>query len=399
VSGGAAWSRNSRSKAAINGEQETTLSSRRNQFVSHNIRLSKSSSSKEAHSSSSIVTELQNANSLLEQVAIIAKHKLQHRFPVLKETTSVEIWCHQRPPDGCHQLHYDMDEIRLWETNQVGSEHKRQKLSERSDNVAANNTNAVSKEAPERHEQSKNCGIFCPMVSCVLTIHVPSNSDRCSSCLETAKGAPTLVSNQSVTEHHQTNANQQHAVENGVGWLCFAKPNRLLAFEGSLLHGVVPGIPDPGSRLHISGDDASIDSGYDTDNSTHDKYPKRVTLMLGFWGDGVRTHTAGNGSSESMSVAGPNMSFPTLSSCNPSHWAREFEPLDLGESEIGSKTSTQPLAAVQVKPLWRSIECNNDSFEEYVKGRVDDSLQFSGRFFLQSDSLSEIDDEVVQNKS
>jgi hypothetical protein len=93
------------------------------------------------------------------------------------------------------------------------------------------------------------------------------------------------------------------------------------------------------------------------------------------------------------------MSFPTLSSCNPSHWAREFEPLDLGESEIGSKTSTQPLAAVQVKPLWRSIECNNDSFEEYVKGRVDDSLQFSGRFFLQSDSLSEIDDEVVHNKS
>ena len=52
-----------------------------------------------------------------------------------------------------------------------------------------------------------------------------------------------------------------------MAWLCTPKVNRLLAFDGSLLHGVVPPAPP------------------DTDRPLPEAAmaQKRITLMLGWW--------------------------------------------------------------------------------------------------------------------
>ena len=48
-------------------------------------------------------------------------------------------------------------------------------------------------------------------------------------------GAPTLVMERRLGDHE----------ENAAGWLCAPRANRLLTFDGSLLHCVVPPIPAP----------------------------------------------------------------------------------------------------------------------------------------------------------
>eukprot|EP00804_Cyclotella_cryptica_P007028 CCRYP_007146-RA/>CCRYP_007146-RA protein AED:0.03 eAED:0.03 QI:438/-1/1/1/-1/0/1/22/264 len=258
-----------------------------------------------------------------------------------------------------------------------------------------------------QHKRTDDDGIFCPMLSCVLTINVPNDSSTCFKCGESSKGAPTIVCNQSILDNHQTRQNPSHANENGVGWLCNPRPNRLLAFEGSLLHGVVPGIPDPDSCWSHSDDDSNHDAesaGSCNDNiiTGHDSFSdnpcsKRVTLMLGFWGDGVRKHFAKNDSNDRASVMGPNMPFPIISNGNPSHpWANEFVPVRIRENDFMEDVrSVSPYASLEVNPLWKSISRDNDTFGEYDDGRLKGSVQFSGRFFLKSGETGEIDDEVL----
>ncbi|KAL7478040.1 hypothetical protein ACHAW6_003826 [Cyclotella cf. meneghiniana] len=398
------------------GEQDSTHFLQ-NQFVSHNISLLKSS----AADTRNLLRYLQHSNSLLEQVAIIAQHKLECRFPMLKNATSVEVWCHQRPPDGSHQLHYDMDEIRLWETRkrslpadksdnipshtQIGS--KRQKVRSSTEIHACNNGHDIGRDGvTPQQERIKEDGIPCPMVSCVLTIHVPHNSGACLRCGETAKGAPTIVCNQSILEHSQTRANPPDSNGNGVGWLCHPKPNRLLAFEGSLLHGVVPGIPDPGSYYSLSDDDDDAESTVscnvsvspDCESVSDRQYSKRITLMMGFWSDGVCINSFNNDSKDCASVMGPNMPFPIISNRDPTHpWASEFAPVSIsGNNDMDDTCSVYPHANyLQLNPLWKSISLDNGKFGEYVDGKVKGAYQFSGRFFLKSGNTSEIDDEVL----
>lgn len=197
---------------------DDSIEYRRNKFVSHNIPLPTDSSR------DNLLHSMQHAHSLIEQVAIITKHRLMHRFPALKDATSVEVWCHRRPPDGSHQLHYDMDEIRL-------QQRREELLSQRE----------LKRQKVDHSKQQNKYGVFCPIVSCVLTIHVHETTKFCSNCAETSRAAPTLVCSQSILDHDKT---QRSADEENTGWLCYPKPNRLLAFDGSLLHGVVPGIPE-----------------------------------------------------------------------------------------------------------------------------------------------------------
>lgn len=364
-------------------------STKRNQFVSHNIELPPMSArncratSSEVPSSAGnphplLLQAVQNAKSIIEQVAIITKYKLTPYFPELKDAQSVEVWCHQRPTDGSHQLHYDMDEIRLRE--------RRERLLAASTAAAAQmqqKTKRQKVDASDTHNQGKNDGIFCPMVSCVLTIYVPSCSHACLDCGETSRAAPTIVCNQSILNHNQTQANFQ-SNDNMKGWLCYPKPNRLLAFEGSLLHGVVPGIPELNGCVHGSeSDSAESDDGYSNANNQ----PQRVTFMMGFWANGVRT----------QGELGPNMPLPNINGKHLS-WTSEFTSIEINDlDELQSNHSTDSTnTAIEVNPLWKPIHHDSSTFGEYAN---DDAMQFSGRFFLRSDCTSEIDDEVLHKQS
>ena len=357
----------------------------RNQFVSHNIQLPTTPDS--SGKSHSIPHSLQHANSLFEQIAIIIQHKLIHRFPILSRAKSVEVWCHQRPPDGSHQLHYDMDEIRL------GERKKSHPIDESSD--ITNSLQPESKRPKiykgliQVNEESNREGAFCPMVSCVLTISVPNSPEACIICNETSKGSPTLVCNQSILNQSKKRPNST-SNRDGIGWLCYPKPNRLLAFDGSLLHGVVPGIPEPDCCPHSSNDD-NINTSNDIDHDViiKDIQSKRVTLMLGFWDDTVCT--------QSTSKIGPNMPFPRMPSDNPSDdWTGDFLPIKLRDNEFVSASDSNSNAFVEVKPLWTPIyQHHNNTFSEYTKELGGSAINFSGRFFLKSNDTNVIDNEIL----
>ena len=133
-------------------------------------------------------------------------------FPKVKKATVGEWWVHKRSHGSGHQLHFD------------------------SENEGRGGISAL-------HH---------PIVSCVLVI------DGDSTC-----GGPTLVTN-------QKRGDGTLATE---GWLLFPRRNRLLMFDGSLLHGVIPGRPFSRDELEMLGE---------IEENSHAPR-KRVTFMVGFW--------------------------------------------------------------------------------------------------------------------
>jgi hypothetical protein len=138
--------------------------------------------------------------------ALGALHTLAAQLrPECGRATHVEWWAHCRPHSSGHQLHYDSDAEGL----------------------------------PDESGQPRH-----PIASCVLYL----SSDDAANV-----GGPTLV-----TQQRRGNSALGQA-----GWLGHPSPGRLLVFDGSVLHGVLPGrgpSPAPGQR--------------------------RVTLMVAFW-DGI----------------------------------------------------------------------------------------------------------------
>ncbi|KAL7461897.1 hypothetical protein ACHAXS_002302, partial [Conticribra weissflogii] len=282
-----------------------------NQFASHNIKLPPLNPSKRPHSplqSPSLLQQLSDSNSLLEQAAIITRHRLRHRFPRLDKATSVELWSHRRQPDGHHQLHFDVDEIRLWE-------HKK-KIS-KVDNADCTKNQSCNSTSKKQKLGSESAGISCPIVSCVLTIDVPIHPVPCQYCGCCQDGAPTIVCNQSILGSDTIGGGN---TEYNRGWLCHPHPNRLLAFEGSLLHGVLPGLRIVEDTNSIDGDDNGKKHGH-IDSMKNGQC--RVTLMMGFWDDSVCLTEASEYENPPMAI-GPNVPFPRLlgKACvgNNSHW-------------------------------------------------------------------------------
>ena len=295
-------------------------------FASHNLPLPNSTEL-------NCIECIQKANSLIEQVAIIVKHVVSQHFPSISTATSVEVWAHKRTPDAHHQLHYDTDEHRLHRIRQLKGNKKR-------------------KYGYEEEEWSKyDTKGLCPIVSCVITINVPNEVKKCVNCGRLGDGAPTLVCDQSLLGSRS----------NG-GWLCYPRQNRLAAFEGSLLHAVVPGIP--------------------SDLSEDDDHNTRITFMMGFWKE--VSLTAPNQTSKSLTI-GPNIPFP---SC----LLDEFKPLMLDKSILSmhKHTTTKP---IPVKPLW--VEIKGNCAVKSVKTVTTNDEDFSGRFFLKTTEPTEIDKEVL----
>lgn len=129
----------------------------------------------------------------LEAIIHRLRNHLKTHFPSLKTATVAEVWAHNRPHATGHQFHFDSD--------------------------------------------NEGCTVIIrnPIVSCVLY-------------LSHGVGGPTVVTNQRLSSRGLAT----------TAWLVPASiSNRLVAFDGKLLHGVVPG------------------AGSNTD--------RRVSLMVAFW--------------------------------------------------------------------------------------------------------------------
>ncbi|KAK1742533.1 hypothetical protein QTG54_007098 [Skeletonema marinoi] len=308
---------------------------RRQSFASHNVSLPNSTELTYAKC-------IEKASSLIEQVAIIVKHCLTQKFPSILAATSAEVWSHRRPPDAQHQLHYDMDEIRLHickqrhndECNTAARGNKRQKVGNLSEELTTTD--------------------LCPIISCVLTVNVPNQTKTCDRCGMVGDGAPTLVCNQSLLGR-----------TSNEGWLCYPRLNRLVAFDGSLLHAVVPGIPS-----EVLGED-------------EDDY-SRVTLMIGFWKD--VTLSIPDKTSQCLTI-GPNVPFP-------SSLLAEFKPIAVDENTVTKHMHAAIKHVVDpnlVRPLWTEIDQAGDCNEAATISEKDSS----GRFFLRSTDPTEIDKKVL----
>ena len=316
-----------------------------NQFASHNIPLPTNTP----------------PSSILEQVAILVQQQLQDDFPYITHATSVEVWSHQRPPDGEHQLHYDMDEIRLWK-------HRKGSINQGENRSKRQKTNPKS-----------NDGISCPIVSCVLTVNIPNEEQlgTCSVCGKTGNSNPTIICNQSILDMDRTHSSN-------VGCLCYPYPNRLLAFEGSLLHGVIPGIPQESSATSDNDESSCSEDSYNMQDTSHsmpvsDDDNQRVTLMLGFWKDVPLTDN-------NSAVIGPNVPFDGVS-CS---WKEEFNPVDMKERDFNHRGTKNTQLLNSIDPLW--VRIDEEDFGKYTAA---DSAKQCGRFFLESTDYREIDTKVL----
>jgi hypothetical protein len=134
--------------------------------------------------------------SLISQLVGYLLPFVNRAFPkkaISKRVKSVEWWAHMRQNTEAHQMHFDLDEIML--------------LNQR----ATSSTKKASKIVPTTN--------LHPLVSAVLYLNPGS-------------AFPTVVTNQILQR-------ESMATE---AWICQPAANRLLLFDGSLLHGVVPQI-------------------------------------------------------------------------------------------------------------------------------------------------------------
>lgn len=298
-----------------------------------------------------------------------------------------------------------------------------------------------SSDRPRTHTRNdEDDGIRCPIVSCVLTISIPD--DVCRSCGGVANSAPTIVCDQSILANcrRRRDGNDDKVVDesvrgarienNNVGCLCSPRPNRLLAFDGSLLHGVLPGMTArrfvrPSTKASSRDDDNDRDWEEDGGGSDHhdddddddgdliaeandDVENRRITLMMGFWKDVRTTTMTGDDASsstgaDSLPTVGPNVPY----SPRGGTWTEEFEPIpvsddDLSSMETRSVTTDETMNGLDViDPLWIPIADGNTteedakSFGEYSRHDGDDVMQRSSRFFLKSMDPRVIDDEML----
>lgn len=184
--------------------------------------------------------------------------------------------------------------------------------------------------------------------------------------------------------------------EEEMAWLCPPKTNRLLLFDGSLMHGVVP---------HLRKDMKAAES----------KSP-RVTLMIGWWGAHVtttETPTIRQSSLRNQATLAnlkPNMTMPSNLSNSPLtgpqgrkkkrpapdtslRWPELFE-VDSKISEIiETKLAVNQNTLTEVQPSCELIKVAGDLWEEVGECNPTDSLEviecdvdFLGNWFVRSRS-------------
>ena len=226
---------------------------------------------------------------LMHQVIAHLRPLIEAAFPQKladHELRSVEFWAHAR--DGrsafAHQLHWDLDESALRDKKMAHSAH--------------------------------------PAVSSVLYL-----SDHASAPFGARSGAPTLVTDQTLDAESVASE----------AWLCWPAENRLLMFDGALLHGVAP--------YFAPGDGA----GKCTTTA-----PPRISLMLGWW---ARTFPAASSTSGASfgGRLGPNMPLPRAADAVRCRWMKDFCPVPPPPQSSKGSSRLQPTAALLTHvpgPIW-----------------------------------------------
>jgi hypothetical protein len=284
--------------------------------------------------------------SLLKQIITFLKPLVIQAFPhkhIDTSLESVEWWCHIRDESSgfAHQLHFDLDENALktgdWTPDDLH-----------------------------------------PLVSSVLYL---SDDDALP---------PTLVTNQRLNEGPATEA-----------WLCEPRLNRLLVFDGALLHGVPPVLPPSFATVAT--------------NSSQSK--QRLTLMLGWWDKRFTKHK----SKSRGSNLSPNMQMPSMNSTTTLVWPSVLTPIRTDKSHMRLKHSKAKLLHIP-GPIWvpvnespshtsDAVNMVSSSYlkellrKQQISGAVHvaeriepkNEIVFVGKWFIKS--LEEIDNDVLGRKS
>ena len=180
---------------------------------------------------------------------------IQEWMPQVRQCTFCEMWAHNRPHATGHQLHFDSD------------------------------------------NEGKDDMIRNPIVSTIL--YLSSQADG---------GSPSLITNQRLNSLSIASK----------GWLAFPKEGRLVAFDGKVLHGVLPG-------------KAATSKGAG----------RRVTLMLAFWRRiQVRDEP----------TPGAARPFPS----KQVDWAAELTT-KLAESDNAARTPTVPAQPIPLDHVYETV--------------------------------------------
>ncbi len=218
---------------------------------------------------------------------ILWSTNVAEKFPNLRrDARYIEMWAHNRPHASGHQLHFDSDD-----------------------------------EGRSRQQGFPNHPI------CSFVLNVSSH---------TRVGGPTLVTNQRLQNPETTH------LQGVRGWLVPSRPSRLVCFDGSVLHGVIPG---KGCIPQLQEEDMGELSN-----------PRRVTLMMAFWRDIKVRKGSGPGSARPW----PS---PEASSDELPVWAKELNRTDVysegsSSSKIHAPTTMRRkhLEHTQIIPVQRVYE-------------------------------------------
>lgn len=264
-------------------------------------------------------------DSLIKQVSEYVRPLLECHFIDMNTASSacsVEWWCHRRDKSSAfaHQLHFDLDENAL-----KGYKTR----------IKPKKVNGKSLPNSRSDEEVSIRDDLHPVVSAVLY-------------LRGKNGAPTLVTDQTLDA--DSVASQ--------AWLCHPVENRLLAFDGKLLHGVVPFLP-------------STSAAGSTDVEDPDQY--RITIMMGWWAKNFESSNAAGKAPKRKGVPalGPNMAMPSYSTqphkaaamktCNVSGdcvtWPKMLAPIKLlasrNKADIYAVNQRKNVGLVHIPgPIW-----------------------------------------------
>lgn len=154
-------------------------------------------------------------NKMLYRLIRKLQNLVKPHFPNITDATSVELWAHNRPTCTGHQFHFDSD-------------------NEGCTSIIRN-----------------------PIVTCVLYLNGGDDDDS-------DVGGPSIVTTQRLASRSLAES----------GWACPPRKGRMLALDGKVFHGVIPG--------KIS-EEKSHDNHQICNGEHSCPAGRRVTVMLAFW--------------------------------------------------------------------------------------------------------------------
>jgi hypothetical protein len=166
-----------------------------------------------------------------------------------------------------------------------------------------------------------------------------------------------------------------------AAWLCSPQTNRLLVFKGDRLHGVIP-------HIHQSCRESQHDDCL-TDSILSIPPTSRITLMIGWWGNGVSTTPSPSLKAVAKRSFTPNMRLPTPGTAP---WLPFLAPIELTASPPSSLPKTHLIPVIG--DVWEPVTASPSS-STALKHR-DTKIVCVGNWFLKD--RSEILNEVFPNR-